>query len=144
MADITAALITKLKATSSITAVVGSGDAARCWPDKWKEITGRFPCIVIRRQSGGQDVTLLGPSGIESAAMEVESWAISRAAADSLDVTIRTALTATAKPQWDSVYLAECTAGPAAIDTQESPPNEGSDGSIYLTRTTYNVVYNAT
>ncbi len=143
MADITAACIAKLKATSAVTSVIGSGSDARAWPDKIKELSTRYPCCVVMRTSGGQDMTLQGASGLEHAMIEVESWAETRAAADSLDAAVVTALTAGVKPTWGTVYLSECTAQLGSRDSGESPDATGGDKSAYWARTAFQVWYAA-
>lgn len=140
MIDISAELITYLKTKSAVTAIVGSGTSARIYPDQIKEISGVYPCIVIKVTGGGPDIGIGGKTGIASAVIETWSFAETSASRNTLDKTIYASI-AQGNATWGTTYTTECFPGPAGRDSGADYATDGSDQCVYWARTVYTVWY---
>lgn len=85
--SVTSDFITYLKAQSAITALVGTGTAARIYPDIVKQGASR-PCVIVKKASTREEMGLLGGLGLFQTVFEVMAIGASRDAADALDDTI--------------------------------------------------------
>lgn len=90
MADICVDLETYLASIGAVTTLVGAGAAARIFNDVPRD-RAALPFIVLQ-EVGGQSMEILtGAAGLAESIFHIYAYAGSRAAADSLAETIRTA-----------------------------------------------------
>lgn len=83
-------LITKLKATSGVTSIIGSGTSMRCYPLALPQ-QPTYPAVVYRIGITG-DRNLSGPSGRKNIDLSLECMDTESADARSLADALRTAL----------------------------------------------------
>ena len=132
-------LLTYLKTQSSVTAIVGSGTAARIYPDAIKEGVSR-PLVYYEKTSGGPITGICGRLGISREVFEVTSVASTRAAADALDAAIYAVLQGGNKTM-GSTAVTEVYVGDSDRRAGADAPIEGSDAYEYYAKTTYTIWY---
>ena len=100
---------TKLKAESTVTAVVGTTTSARIYPDVLK-LNADLPAIVYGEVGGGESYEYLaGPLGVAETLMMVTCYAATRAAANSLAEIVRVALQGPVHTEWGDSYVSSVT-----------------------------------
>lgn len=136
---ISADLLTYLKTVPAITSLVGSGTAARIFPDLRKEGSS-LPCVVYKRTSGGEVTGISGGHGLHKATFDVYSIAASRAAADALDDAIYDNLQG-GNRTFGSTAVTEVFVGPDSRESGADAPLDGTDQADYWARTVYEIWY---
>jgi len=107
--DFNADFKTRLKAVSDITDIVGAGTLARIYPDVPKHKMS-LPAIVYGETGGGDSYEHLGGAlGVAETVMLVDSYAATRAAANSLAETIRVNLQGPVNTTWGDSYVSSVT-----------------------------------
>ena len=139
-ADITAGLIAYLKTLGGVTSLVGTGTAARIYPDDLKQ-SATLPAMTVTRLSGGPVTYLGGRSGINDATFQIVSYGATRAAADALDNAAFDTMGSLANATMGSVKTTDTQAQPGSRDSGVDLPLDGSDARRYWARTTYRIFY---
>jgi len=138
MADIGAALRAKLIGTTAVAAILGT----RVYPDRLPQ-GATLPAAIYYLISGTDETSLAGTIGLAHARIQVDAWASTRLAANSLATAIRDAICAAtvSRGTWDTVGVEACTpaGGGERYDTQDK--GDGSDEPYYLTHRDYLVSY---
>jgi len=138
--DITAALLAYLKTVSAITSLIGSGTAARVYPDDLKQGCD-MPAVTLTRVGGSPAMYLGGRSGLNDATFVVTSYGANRAAADALDNAIFDALGSSGNQTMGSVKVTDTAATDGSRDGGVDLPQDGSDARRYWARTSYRLFY---
>lgn len=138
MADFYDEMVTFLKTKATITALVGSGTAARIFPDDLKQGTS-LPALTIGEVGGDQERSLTGPVTPVHAIVEVFAYGATRAAANNLSEAVRVAISGSDQRQnWGSTHVAEVTVSNYR-ETGIDEPQDGSDSKRYWTRMIYDI-----
>lgn len=140
--DITAALMTYLKTVGGITTLIGTGTAARIFPDDLKQGT-LLPACTLARTSGGHIGHLKGRSGLNHATFQIVSYGSTRAAADQLDNAVFDAIGDSGSTNYTmgSVKVTDLVAVENSRDSGDDLPVDGSDARRYWARTSYRLFY---
>lgn len=127
----TGGLVTYWKSKAAITALVGTGTAARIWPSKAKQ-GADVPHIVYSRVGGESAAHLAGASGARKSVVHVYCYAETQSGADALAEAVRTS---TANYRGDmsgtTVMWVECT---DALDDGTDAAQDASDNDKYWVR----------
>lgn len=90
------ALFSELTGTAAITAIVGSGTAAKIWrvliPQRVKDAAARYPCLVIAVGALERQVANCGTVATVDARVSIDCYALSQPAAWALAREVRLAL----------------------------------------------------
>lgn len=137
----TGGLVTYWKSVSAITALIGSGDSCRAWPDGAKQ--GQpAPFVVYTRAAGGEVFRhLTGTSGRRSVVCHVYCWGDTRTAADALCEAVKTAMeSGFARNTWAGIYVNACFVD-EPFDGGHDQPIDGSDAKRYWSRLVLRIVH---
>ena len=136
-------LVTYWKSVSAITALIGSSDSCRAWPDTAKQ--NQDPPFLVYTRAGGTSYQHLGgTSGARNTVLHVYCWGATRAAADSLAEAVRVAMqTGFARSTWAGVYVANCDVEETQYDGYDAPL-DGSDLKRFWSRLVLRILHNET
>ena len=135
--SISADLLTYLKTVSAVTNIVGSGSAARIYPDAIKEGAAR-PCVVFQRSTSGEMSGIGGGLGLYRTQFEIYSFAATRAAADELDEIIYDNLQG-GNRTLGSTIATEVYVGESDRSSGADSPVHGTDQYDYYALTRYTI-----
>lgn len=139
MADISTALITYLKTISNITDLVGSGTSARIYHERIKQGVSE-PFIRIELLGGISDQYLGGISGIATAEIQVDAFALSSADAFDLAEKIRLAPLQMFRGTMGAIDVLNVDGSENFRRGFDPPPNGGNTKRYYVTRD-YSITY---
>ena len=136
MADIGVALRTKLVGTAAVAALLGT----RVYPDRLPQTT-TLPAAVYYGVSGVDEPKLSGLLGQAQQRLQVDAYAETRLAANSLALAIRDAVTSSwGRSSWGTVVVNGCVPeGGERYDTQDK--GDGSDEPWYITSRDYLIYF---
>lgn len=133
MSDINTALFGKLTGSSAITAIVGSGTAARVYPGIAPQGTAR-PCIVYSRTGSEYDPCLSARLGWANSDIQVISIADTYLGAEALAAAVRATLEG-----WTSSSTPAVQHSMIQSDAPDIVSVEGSDAPIHIVVQSYNI-----
>lgn len=135
----TGGLVTLWKNTAGITALVGTGTAARIYPDQAKQGVDT-PFLVYTRGPGGQVHRHLGGhAGPRLSIVHVYCWGDTRAAADGLAEAVKVGTQGYRGTTGGTVVNYAFVDD--APDDGHDPPIDGSDTKRYWTRLVLRIVH---
>lgn len=139
MASIGSELITYLKTIPAITALVGSGSAARIYKRKIKQgVT--VPFIRIEVFEGTSSETLTGISGIAVNRIQIDAYGADSEAAHTLAEAIRLAPLQMYRGTMGSTDVHGVTS-PQTYRNGDDPPSKGSPSNRYYASRDYFITY---
>lgn len=139
MAEFIDELVTYLKSSTRITDRVGSGAAARIYPEKAKQ-GAALPYLIIQ-EAGGENPEILsgyGGCGMVQSSWHIYACAASQTAASSLAEHVRLAPMQGFRGLMGSTYVSEVSCAQHR-DSGEDAPVDGSDASRYWSRRVYDI-----
>jgi len=138
MADFSDEFKTYLKTISAITDDVGSGTAARIYPDRLRE-GATMPAIVYVEAGGGESFEFLGGiSGLAETVMHVYTYGSTRTQANDLAEVVRLAPLQGFGGTMGATAVTSVSAS-SHRDTGFDPPRHKTDKPKYWTRRIYNL-----
>lgn len=133
MSDINTALYSKLTGASTITAIVGTGTAARVYPGIAPQGTAR-PCIVYSRNGSEHEHSLSGHTGFANSDIQIIAIADTYLGAESLASAVRATLDG-----WTSTSTPAVQHSMIQSDSPDIVNIEGTDAPIHIVVQEYNI-----
>jgi hypothetical protein len=138
MADFADDFVTHLKTKAAITSLVGSGDAARIYPDDLKQ-GAAMPALVYAEVGGDHFPYLLGAVNVRHCLMEILAFGSTRSSANNLAETVRTSIAVgNTDATYGTTHVTEVQIS-AARDYGVDEPQDGSDAKRYWTRYVFDI-----
>lgn len=127
MATVDQDFVDLLEASTGVTALVGSGAAARIYPMLVPQGSDNYPAITYQVVSENRDPELTQQNGLYQARLQINCWATTYAGARTLKEAVRNAIDGSSSTFPNGVFIEN------SIDTVEE--SEGSrPGRLYAKR----------
>lgn len=136
MADFADEFITWVKTQSTVTSLIGSGTACRCYPDQLKQNVS-LPALVFYEAGGDTEQTLTGAAGMCRTVFHTYCYGATRTAANNLDEQLRLVLEGKTMTM-GSTFVTEVYCS-AYRDTGTDGTDDASDIYRYWTHRVYDI-----